>query len=188
MSHIPTSAMPHAQAHDDQEAAATTQQADGRDPSPPEPTTATPDQPGLSMEGGAAPLKNGDGAGDQAHVMGIAGATSSGVGGASEPPLSSAAPGTKTGNRQGSDADRTAQAAGEPAATAASTGQAPVQEDAEEQTPANEGRSVGRTAGRAALALGGLAAIGGIIATVFPMVRDRNDGAGKGKKGKKRKA
>lgn len=181
MSHIPASAMPHARASDDDAAA----QPAGQEASPPEPTAATPDQPALKVDhaAGAAPLKNGDGAGDQARVMGVGGTGQGGTGGSDEPPLSSAAPGTGTGNRQGSDADRTAQGAGEPAATASTPGQPSVQHDGGERT----GSHRRRTAGRAALALGGLAAIGGIIATVFPMVRDRNEG-GKGKKGKKRKA
>ncbi|HEX8389363.1 MAG TPA: hypothetical protein VF636_10120 [Sphingomonas sp.] len=170
MSHIPSSAMPHAQAHDD--AADGAAGATAEKPRP-DPTTATPDQKTL---------------GDGAATGPAPYATSATQRAAGEAPLSSAGPGTATGNRQGGDADRALDAIS--ASGVKSGGQSAVdgtvtaQDDGAPSSPEPAPRSGRSRLGIAALALGGLALVGGVAAALFPRGGEE---VPKPKKGKRRK-
>lgn len=182
MSHIPKSAMPHAQAHgeagDDRP-----ERSEQRQPEP-APTTATPVHSGLGSGTTPAPLATS--ATVRAQDMAAADPSNDDAG--EEPPLSSAGPGTATGNRQGSDSDATATVAG----GAATGGQSGVDGTVTAQGEVAAGTGAGgsgedrSTALLAAMVLGGLAAIGGLVAAVLPLVQERQGKKqGKGKKGKK---
>lgn len=171
MSHIPSTAMPHARAHDDDDDAQA--QPEGALPEP-------ADQSTQSMDEDAAQPPVASSATDRAQDMAAAGPSSD-----DEPPLASAAPSTATGNRQGSNAEATAETAG----GAATGGQSGVDGmvSAVHRDTAPEARDADHrsTALVVAAVLGGLAALGGVVAAVLPLLRDRRDGGRK--KGKKRK-
>lgn len=105
-----------------------------------------------------------------------------------QPPLSSAAPATGSGARAGSEADLISRGAGEPEGAATTSGQPPVNgtvtaDDRPASTVPNNSRSSARDL---AIALGGFAAVGGIVAAVLPMLNGRKT-KGRKKKGKKKR-
>lgn len=100
-------------------------------------------------------------------------------------PLTSEAPATATGNREGGVADRVARAAGEPKGTAATDNQPAVDGTvkAQDDQQTTKSRAPQRSAmrseiGMAAFALGGLAIAGGIAAALYPR-SDPEDSRGK---------
>lgn len=150
MSHIPSSAMPHAHAQDDDANGAQASRPAGEQPEA-EPTTATPRQPEPAIGDGTVPAPLAGSATQLAQDMAAAGPS---------------AEDGATDGRPEVDGTVTAKDHGAPARDA----------DDDRRSPALI----------AAMVLGGLAALGGLVAAALPLLRD--DKARNGKKGKKRKA
>lgn len=168
MSHIPSNGMPHALAHEDDQA-----QPAGARPEP-DPTTATPKQSAPVPGGGAVPSPLAGSATDRAQDIAAASLLVEDRAG-DEPPLSSAGPGTATGNRAGSDADVVVRAAG-----GAATGDwAEVDGTVTARDDHAPDKRHGRSRALTAVTVGGLAVLVGLVAAVSRLVRVRDEQAGR---------
>ena len=187
MSHIPSSAMPHARAHEDGQGDGVATAVGGvqtQDQPAPEPTTAVPEQPGLAQDGDATlPGDLAMSATDRAFDVAAAGpSTEDAEGGAGEAPLSSAAPAAARGGREGSPAAATAQAAGEPADQAPAVASPVPSHGASNEGAAASGGGAAsklsnrlKPAGFAAIGLGIAAAVVGIVVAGLPLVQGKDE-------------